>query len=140
MRTRSVSANRCSGWEHARASSSRGPPWKSACANGRKTTPAGFRFAPRPLRRGPGLIAAVLATALGVGANTAILSVIQAVLLRPLPYRDSARLVTIRERNPALEGFLAERLPVAGRNYLEWKRKARSYSGTAAMQKARFEN
>ena len=101
---------------------------------------ADLRFALRTFRRSPGLIAAaVLATALGVGANTAIFSVIQAVLLRPLPYRDSARLVMIWEKNPVFKGFLAERLPVAGRNYAEWKRHARSFSGMAAMQEARFQ-
>ena len=99
-----------------------------------------FRFAFRTFRRSPGLIAAaVLATALGVGANTAIFSVIQAVLLRPLPYRDSARLVMIWEKNPIFKGFLAERLPVAGRNYVEWKRQAKSFSGMADMQSFRVQ-
>jgi putative ABC transport system permease protein len=99
-----------------------------------------LRFAFRTFRRSPGLIAAaVLATALGVGANTAIFSVIQAVLLRPLPYRDSARLVMIWEKNPVFKGFLAERLPVAGRNYVEWKRQAHSFSGMAAMQQVRMQ-
>jgi len=101
---------------------------------------ADLRFALRTFRRSPGLIAAaILATALGVGANTAIFSVIQAVLLRPLPYRDSGRLVMVWEKNPIFKGFLAERLPVAGRNYVEWKRRAQSFSGMAAMQEARFE-
>jgi putative ABC transport system permease protein len=61
---------------------------------------ADLRFALRTFRRSPGLIAAAVpATALGVGANTAIFSVIQAVLLRPLPYRDSARLVSSPRRH-----------------------------------------
>jgi putative ABC transport system permease protein len=99
-----------------------------------------LRFALRTFRRSPGLIAAaVLATALGVGANTAIFSVIQAVLLRPLPYHDSARLVMIWEKNPVFKGILAERLPVAGRNYVEWKRLARSFSGMAAMDQIRVQ-
>jgi putative ABC transport system permease protein len=105
-----------------------------------KTMLADLRFALRTFRRSPGLIAAaVLATALGVGANTAIFSVIQAVLLRPLPYRDSARLVMIWEKNPVFKGILAERLPVAGRNYVEWKRQAHSFSGMAAMQQIRVQ-
>jgi len=79
------------------------------------------------------IAAAVLATALGVGANTAIFSVIQAVLLRPLPYRDAGRLVMVWEKNPIFKGFLAERLPVANRNYVEWKRRAHSFTGLADM-------
>ena len=99
-----------------------------------------LRFALRSFRRSPGLIAAaILATALGVGANTAIFSVMQTVLLRPLPYRDPARLAMLWEKNPIFKGFLAERLPVAGRNYVEWKRAARSFSRMAAMQAIRFQ-
>ena len=99
-----------------------------------------LRFAFRTFRRSPGLIAAaVLATALGVGANTAIFSVIQAVLLRPLPYRDASRLVMVWDKNPVFKGFLAERLPVAGRNYLEWKQRAHSFSAMAAMQQLRVQ-
>jgi len=99
-----------------------------------------LRFALRTFRRSPGLIAAaILATALGVGANTAIFSVIQAVLLRPLPYQDAGRLVMVWEKNPIFKGFLAERLPVANRNYVEWKRRAHSFAGLADMQNMNLE-
>ncbi|HEX3744842.1 MAG TPA: ABC transporter permease [Bryobacteraceae bacterium] len=99
---------------------------------------ADLRFALRSFRRSPGLIAAaILATALGVGANTAIFSVIQKVLLQPLPYRDPARLAMVWEKNPVFKGFLAERLPVAGRNYTAWKQQAHSFSGLAAMRQVR---
>src|SRR3982751_2013728 len=93
-----------------------------------------LRYALRTFRRTPTLVgAAILATALGVGANTAIFSVIQAVILNPLPYRDPARLVLLWEKNPVFGGFLAERLPVARRNYVEWKRQATSFSGIEAV-------
>jgi putative ABC transport system permease protein len=78
-----------------------------------------LRFALRQLLKNPGFtIVAVFTLALGIGANTAIFSVINAVLLKPLPYPGADRLVTLWERNPQ-RGIEQER--VSGPNYLDWR-------------------
>src|SRR5579884_479055 len=63
---------------------------------------------------------AVIALALGIGANTAIFSVVNAVLLRPLPYKDADRLVTVLHRGTG---------PVSTANYLDWRDQSHSFEG-----------
>jgi putative ABC transport system permease protein len=85
-----------------------------------------LKYGLRTMRRGPGFTAvAVLTLALGIGANTAIFSVVNAVLLRPLAYRDPARLVTVLH-----EGWK----PVAPANFLDWREQSRSFESIAAAQ------
>jgi putative ABC transport system permease protein len=89
------------------------------------------RYAARVLRRAPALtIATVLTFALGIGAATAIFSVVYGVLLRPLPYRDPARLAVLWERNLA-RGSLDNVVSVP--NFEAWRDRSRSFSGMAAL-------
>lgn len=78
-----------------------------------------LRHAFRSLRRTPTFTSvAILVLALGIGANTAIFSVIEATMLRPLPYRDGERLVEIYETYP--NGYMSPAYP----DYLDWRAQA----------------
>ena len=88
-----------------------------------------IRYAARTLRRSPGFtLTVVLTLALGIGANTAMFSVIHAVLLRPLPYPDPGRLVTLWERDPqkGLEQGL-----VTPANFVDWRAQSRAFEAMA---------
>jgi predicted permease len=88
------------------------------------------RFGLRMLRRSPGFaIVAAITLALGLGANTAMFSVIDAVLLRPLPYADPDRLVRILDANPG-KGFA--QFSSSPPNFLDWRAQAQSFTGMAA--------
>jgi putative ABC transport system permease protein len=90
-----------------------------------------LRFGMRMLLKNPGFtVIAVIALALGIGANTAIFSVVNAVLLRPLPYKNPERLVMVWEDN-SKQGF--PRDTPAAPNYLDWRDQNHVFEGMAAM-------
>ncbi len=90
-----------------------------------------IRYAIRTLIRRPGFAAvAVITLALGIGANTAIFSVVYGVLLRPLPYPDPDRLVALRESNLARQPDAQ----IAPGNFLDWQRQNTVFSHLAAYR------
>jgi putative ABC transport system permease protein len=94
------------------------------------------RYAWRGLRRTPVMTAAaVLTLALGVGATTAVFSVVHAILLRPLPYPEANRLVELFEEN--LEGESAL-FRASALNYLSWAERSRSFEAIAAFGGSAF--
>src|ERR1035437_3238357 len=96
------------------------------------------RYAARSFRKAPLFTLATLAViGLGVGANTAVFSIVNAVLLKPLyqsAIQDAGSVVMLWESNPALQGFLAQRIPVSLRNYLAWKKESQSFRAMGAFQ------
>ena len=95
-----------------------------------------FRYAVRTLRKAPGFTAAAaLTVALGIGATTSIFSVVNAVILRALPYPEPGRLMQVNEKNDKLNlpTFAASVL-----NYLSWKEQTRTFEGLAAIGSANF--
>jgi len=89
-----------------------------------------LRYGFRTLLRNPGFCAvAILALALGIGPNTAIFTMVNAVLLKPLPVPEPGRVVMIWG-TMLKSGF--DQLPVSAGDYLEWKRQARSFDEMSA--------
>src|SRR5437763_2238414 len=92
-----------------------------------------LRFALRLLHRSPGFtLVAVGALALGIGANTAIFSVVNSVLLRPLPYRAPDRLVNLYEANLS-RGWT--HLPTSGWTFMQWRDQAHSFEDMLVMER-----
>ncbi len=94
-----------------------------------------LRYGVRVLARRPGFtLVAVLALALGIGANTAIFSVVNTVLIRPLPYSDPGRLMAVRETFvPRFPTFA-----VAPGSFLEWRAQSTTFESLVAVQASAF--
>jgi macrolide transport system ATP-binding/permease protein len=93
-----------------------------------------LRFAVRQLRKSPGFaFTAVMVFALGIGAATAIFAFVDAVFIKPLPYRDPSRLVALYERIP-----VGDRYHLSYGDYLDWKRLNRSFNSLDVYRPDRF--
>ena len=89
------------------------------------------RHALRGLRKNPGFALVIILTlALGIGANSAIFSVVNGVLLRPLPYGDPERLVFIWNQFPAAG---EDEMPVSQPEILDWQEQAEVFEGVAGL-------
>ena len=93
---------------------------------------ADLRLALRTLGRSPGFTVIALATlALGIGANTAIFSVVDAALLRPLPFVEPDRLVAVTQNLPS-QGVTGN--GVSYLNYSDWAERTHAFKGLAAIR------
>lgn len=93
-----------------------------------------IRFALRMLRKNPSFsVVAAVTLALGIGANTAMFSVVDAILLQPLPYQDATRLVVVNETTPKV-GTVSVSYP----DFLDWRADSHDFSRMAAIQDVAF--
>jgi len=88
-----------------------------------------IRYTARLMRKDPGFTSLIILTlGLGIGANSALFSVVDAVLLKSLPYRDPDKLVMVWERNP---GLSVEKQRVSPGNLLDWQNRNHVFEGLA---------
>lgn len=93
-----------------------------------------LQFGFRQLRKSPGFaVTAILTLALGIGANVAIFSIVNGVLLNPLPFPQADRLVALHESKPNFENG-----SISYPNFLDWRRENHSFSGMALARRYGF--
>jgi putative ABC transport system permease protein len=93
-----------------------------------------LRYGLRMIWKFPGFtLVAVLTLALGIGANTAIFSVVDAVLLRPLPYHDASRLIVMNETTPRVGTVSVSYL-----NFLDWRKQSAAFAQMATVHQVGF--
>ncbi|MGC2660934.1 MAG: ABC transporter permease, partial [Bryobacteraceae bacterium] len=93
-----------------------------------------LRYGARVLRKSPGFtVIALLTLALGIGANTAIFSILDSILLRPLPFKDASRLVVLHETTPRV-GLVSVSYP----DFLDWRAQNTAFSEMAAVNSVGF--
>src|SRR4026207_1708868 len=92
------------------------------------------RFGARMLLKSPGItIIVIIALALGIGANTAIFSVVNTVLLRPLPYEESDRLVFLNEASPVLD-----EMSISYPNFTDWRNQTQTFEKIGVYNRASY--
>lgn len=92
-----------------------------------------LRFTARMLRKNPGFaIVAIVTLALGIGANTAIFSLVDHVILQPLAYPDAGRLYAIQEAVPTFAGA-PPIVPVNAMHFLEWRKRVHAFESIALL-------
>src|SRR5215213_7431124 len=93
-----------------------------------------IRFGVRMLVKNPGVtVVVIIALALGIGANTAIFSVVNAVLIRPLPYHESERLVFLNEKSPVLD-----EMSISYPNFLDWRAHNQTFEKMGVYNRASY--
>jgi predicted permease len=92
------------------------------------------RYGARMLLKNPGVtVVVIIALALGIGANTAIFSVVNTVLLRPLPYHESERLVFLNEKSPVLD-----EMSISYPNFSDWRAQNQTFEKMGVYNRASY--
>ncbi len=95
-----------------------------------------MRYGARMLLKNPGFtVVAIIAITLGIGANTAIFSVVNAVLLRPLPYNEPEQLVAVWESNTRKPD---NKMSISYPDFFDWRERSQSFEGIAIYRNANF--